>query len=69
VALSSSPVNVPAVPDVHDQHQQLLIVNGVENPIVSDANSVSIFTFQFYGADWAWIFTKQLEANSNAGSQ
>lgn len=56
-------IDITAVPDFYHEHQQSLVFDGVENPVVAnpDAKNRSVFTLQRLRAGWAWIHREAVD--------
>jgi hypothetical protein len=55
-ALSRIPVDVPSVSDCHDEDEEDIVFDRVDDPVVADADAMQVLrTGQLGRAGWAWI--------------
>ena len=47
------------MPDFDNQHNELVVVNFVDNAIVTDPNTPLVMSFDFPGATWTRIVAKR----------
>jgi len=64
--LDSAVVDLTSVPECDDDDQEDLVADGVDDAVVTDANSQSRSTPQSAGTWWAWIACQKRDGTLDA---
>ena len=63
---SEAPINLLAMSDLDDQHEQPVVLNLIDDPVVTYSDPVQLFRgLKLGGFVWAWVLSQLLDAGQD----